>query len=338
VWLEPCPWLPAVEAVRLQTVLLRRQESSPAKPLQRCARLDPCLRRGTGVPPSPSCSAIARDGGWAGFLLAQLDRSKPILWVQDPMAILESGRDLSAGARQQWHPPRRGPRRADGAVGDGGGPKMLCPLRSRRRAVGRSGGARLHRDQAACGGFRTDARPCWLVRLGGTANLSGARMRWLIASASSVMRTRSIRERRELPPGTPSCFVPARRGPAGGESLVKRILSIWLPSLAVERWAKSADLPPDAPIVLTIEGTHGPVIHAVTKAAAGRGAQVRLLADRRPGARSGTDRPSRPIGKATKRFSGGWRDGRCAGRRSSRWTGPLGFARDRFAAARRQLE
>jgi len=46
-----------------------------------------------------------------------------------------------------------------------------------------------------------------------------------------------------------------------------------LPALAVERWAKSSDLPPDAPVVLTVEGTHGPIIHAVTKAAAGRGAR-----------------------------------------------------------------
>jgi len=47
-----------------------------------------------------------------------------------------------------------------------------------------------------------------------------------------------------------------------------------LPHLATERWAKSADCAPDAPIVLTIEGTHGPVIHAVTKAAAERGARA----------------------------------------------------------------
>ncbi|MBA3835852.1 MAG: DNA polymerase Y family protein, partial [Sphingomonas sp.] len=54
---------------------------------------------------------------------------------------------------------------------------------------------------------------------------------------------------------------------------MRRLLSIWFPSLAIERWAKSADSPPDAPIVLTIEGTHGPTIHAVTKAAAERGAR-----------------------------------------------------------------
>jgi protein ImuB len=55
---------------------------------------------------------------------------------------------------------------------------------------------------------------------------------------------------------------------------VKRIASIWLPQLAVERWAKSAGCAPEAPIVLTVEGTHGPVIHAVTQAAAERGGRA----------------------------------------------------------------
>jgi protein ImuB len=58
---------------------------------------------------------------------------------------------------------------------------------------------------------------------------------------------------------------------------MKRVLSIWFPGLAIERWARSSDCAPDAPVVLTIEGAHGPVIHAVTQAAAERGA--------RPGAR-----------------------------------------------------
>jgi protein ImuB len=58
---------------------------------------------------------------------------------------------------------------------------------------------------------------------------------------------------------------------------MKRIASIWLPHLAIERWVKNADSPPEAPVVLTVEGTHGLIIHAVTPAAATRGA--------RPGAR-----------------------------------------------------
>jgi protein ImuB len=53
---------------------------------------------------------------------------------------------------------------------------------------------------------------------------------------------------------------------------MRRILSVWLPHLAVERWSKSSDFAPDDPVVLTVEGTHGPIIHAVTQAAATRGA------------------------------------------------------------------
>src|SRR3954470_18600226 len=55
---------------------------------------------------------------------------------------------------------------------------------------------------------------------------------------------------------------------------MKQGASIWLPHLAIERWAKSSDLPPDAPVVLTVEGPHGLLIHAVTKAAAERGARA----------------------------------------------------------------
>lgn len=54
----------------------------------------------------------------------------------------------------------------------------------------------------------------------------------------------------------------------------KRVLSIWLPHLAIERWTKSGDCPPDAPVVLTVEGPHGLIIHAVTQAAAERGART----------------------------------------------------------------
>ncbi len=50
-----------------------------------------------------------------------------------------------------------------------------------------------------------------------------------------------------------------------------------MPHLAIERWAKASDSAPDAPVVLTVEGTHGLIIHAVTRTAAERGA--------RPGAR-----------------------------------------------------
>jgi protein ImuB len=55
-----------------------------------------------------------------------------------------------------------------------------------------------------------------------------------------------------------------------------RILSVWWPHLAIERWRKTSGhgFQPEAPVVLTIEGTHGPVISAMTKAAAESGAQA----------------------------------------------------------------
>jgi len=53
------------------------------------------------VPPSPTLSELftagPRDAGWAGFLLAQTERDKPLLWVQDRMAIVESGRIYPPG-------------------------------------------------------------------------------------------------------------------------------------------------------------------------------------------------------------------------------------------------
>jgi protein ImuB len=93
---------------------------------------------------------------------------------------------------------------------------------------------------------------------------------------------------------------------------MKRVLSIWLPTIAIERWAKAADYPPDAPVVLTVEGPHGLIIHAVTKAAAERGA--------RPGTRLTDARaldpaliaaPADPDGDATlvhqlARWAGRW--------------------------------
>jgi protein ImuA len=131
-------------------------------------------------------AAHPRDGGWAGFLLAQLDCSKPLLWVQDRMAILESGRIHPPGlpTRDLIHVEARDAKDALWAMEEGvrcsslsvvigeiwGDPKALDFTATRRLAVAseRSG------------------TPCWLVRLGGHANLSGARMRWRVASAPSL--------------------------------------------------------------------------------------------------------------------------------------------------------
>jgi protein ImuA len=143
------------------------------------------------VPPSPTLSELfaahPRDGGWAGFLLAQAATGKPLLWVQDRMAIFESGRVHPPGLPTQnlIHIETRDARDALWAMEEGvrcaalsavigeiwGDPKPLDFTATRRLAVAseRSG------------------TPCWLVRLGGTPNLSGARMRWRIASAPSLL-------------------------------------------------------------------------------------------------------------------------------------------------------
>jgi protein ImuA len=144
-------------------------------------------------------AAHPRDGGWAGLLLAQIDSGKPVLWVQQRMAILESGRVHPPGvpSHNLIHVEARDARDALWAMEEGvrcaalssvigeiwGDPKMLDFTATRRLAVAaeRSGVA------------------CWLVRLGGSANLSGARMRWRIASAPSLANPLDGRA-----PGTPA--------------------------------------------------------------------------------------------------------------------------------------
>lgn len=144
--------------------------------------------------PSPArptlCELFAahpRDGGWAGFLLAQVDGSKSVLWVQDRMAVFESGRIHPPGLPVQnlIHVDARDARDALWAMEEGlrcaalscvigeiwGDPKVFDFTATRRLAVA----------------SERSRVPCWLVRLGGTVNLSGARMRWRIASAPSLL-------------------------------------------------------------------------------------------------------------------------------------------------------
>jgi protein ImuA len=148
-------------------------------------------------PPHPTLSELfavhPRDGGWVGFLLAQLSGDKPLLWIQDRMAILESGRVHPPGlpgqnlilvetrdARDALWAMEEGVRCAclSAVIGElWGDPRALDFTATRRLAVAaeRSG------------------TPCWLVRLNGTANLSGARMRWRLGSAPSLANELDLR-------------------------------------------------------------------------------------------------------------------------------------------------
>lgn len=142
------------------------------------------------VPPSPTLSELfadsPRDAGWAGFLLAQADRAKPLLWVQERMAIIESGRIYppGLGGGELIHVEARDAKLTLWAMEEGlrcsglsgvigelwGDPSALDFTATRRLAVA----------------AERSLVPCWLVRLAGTANLSGARMRWRIASMPSI--------------------------------------------------------------------------------------------------------------------------------------------------------
>ena len=103
------------------------------------------------------------------------------------MAILESGRVYPPGlpAQDLIHVEARDARDALWAMEEGircaalsavigeiwGDPRALDFTATRRLAVA----------------SERSAWPCWLVRLGGTRELSGARMRWRIASAPSLL-------------------------------------------------------------------------------------------------------------------------------------------------------
>jgi len=132
--------------------------------------------------------ANPRDAGWTGFVLAQLGPGRPLLWVQERMAIREGGRVHAAGlgplgphlihveacdARSALWAMEEGLRcpSLSGVVGEiWGDPQALDFTATRRLAVAAE---------------RTGVA-CWLVRPGGHASLSGARERWRLASAPSV--------------------------------------------------------------------------------------------------------------------------------------------------------
>nr|WP_314446134.1 recA-like protein [uncultured Sphingomonas sp.] len=135
--------------------------------------------------------ALPRDAGWTGFVLHHLSPAKPLLWVQERMAILESGRVHAAGlgplGPNLIHVEARDAKAALWAMEEGlrceglggvigelwGDPQALDFTATRRLAVAAE---------------RTGVA-CWLVRLAGAANLSGARERWRLASAPSLAHT-----------------------------------------------------------------------------------------------------------------------------------------------------
>ena len=142
------------------------------------------------TPSGPTLSelfaASPRDGAATGFLLAHLPRDRPLLWVQERMAILEGGRlyPPGLGLSDLIHVEVRDARAALWAMEEGlrcaalgavigelwGDPRALDFTATRRLAVAA--------ERYGVAAF--------LIRLGGHANLSGARMRWHIGSSPSL--------------------------------------------------------------------------------------------------------------------------------------------------------
>jgi protein ImuA len=75
--------------------------------------------------------------------------------------------------------------------------------------------------------------PCWLVRLGGTANLSGARMRWRIASAPSLAN--ELDPRAPGPPAWDAELFRARGMPPGRWSIAHEADSFHLVAASGDR-------------------------------------------------------------------------------------------------------
>ena len=150
---------------------------------------------GQGDQPDPLAATLAEiyperitDAAAVAYMLTRLPRTDaPILWVQDRLSRRESGRpylagigtrrpiimvDLSRAADVLWALEDGLRCRALGAVvGEVWGDPPALDFTATKRLAMRSEAADV---------------PCWLIRRAATANLSAARDRWRIASASSA--------------------------------------------------------------------------------------------------------------------------------------------------------
>ena len=154
------------------------------------------------LPQGPTLSEVfagnGRDAGAVGFALAQVTSDKPLLWVQDRMSILATGRPYPPGFDAEFiHVETRDAKSALWAMEEGlrcsalqavigeiwGSPAALDFTATRRLAVAaeRSGVAAV------------------MLLFASAPNLSGARMRWHAASRPSLCHPHD-----PLAPGAPA--------------------------------------------------------------------------------------------------------------------------------------
>ena len=228
------------------------------------------------------------------------------------MAILESGRIYPPGLPSQdlIHVEARDARDALWAMEEG----LRCSGLS--CVIGELWGDPAQRSiSPRPGGWRSRPSaagvPCWLVRLGGTREPQ--RRADALADRERAVADQPVRCARAGAAGLGRRAVPRSRGPrrGAGASPMKRVLPSGCRSWRSSAGRRRATDPPDAPVVLTVEGTHGPLIHAVTQAAAERGARAGArLTDARaldpaliavpadPARRCGVGEAARAVGRA----------------------------------------
>lgn len=120
-------------------------------------------------------------------MLGQLDPDRPLLWVQERMAVREGGRVHAAGlgafGRGLIHVEAKDSKAALWAMEEG----LRCPALG--GVIGELWGDSQALDFTATRRLAVASErsgvACWLVRLQGSANLSGARERWRLGSAPS---------------------------------------------------------------------------------------------------------------------------------------------------------
>lgn len=146
------------------------------------------------LPQPPTLSEIflgnGRDAGGVGFAVAQSlgiqsAGNKPLLWVQDRLSILETGRPYPPGLGVDLiHVEARDARAALWAMEEG----LRCP--GLRAVVGEIWGNPRALDFTATRRLAVAAERCGvsaiLLLFDATPNLSGARMRWLASSRPSL--------------------------------------------------------------------------------------------------------------------------------------------------------
>jgi protein ImuA len=162
-------------------------------------RYAPLTLRTPATHPSPGTSEVpttlsevfsvtGAEAAAAAFVLARLGHAKgPVLWLQDRIALRETGRPFLAGLGlrrplllMQLSRPVDVMAAAEEGLRCRALSAVVAEIRGDPPALSFTAMKRLALRAEATG------VPCWLIRQGGTADLSAARDRWRIASLPSA--------------------------------------------------------------------------------------------------------------------------------------------------------